>query len=481
MNAENMRLEFLLDHLDTILDEKEEEETADSPVISLGFDSIIDMTSPETIQTSLEKALRSIESAQNPAAQLKFRLGIPRISYLRQIGMKSSDALAVEKILEKIQYMNAEQMKDIDKSYVSENFLFFPRKVLDLRLIENGDRNCAYAITNRSHKYAKSLEKMTLISKQGLTSGMRSALILGDDNKYYKIKGCAESTNRSYHDKSDIFGLLFTKAARLEAETALSMIKKDLSFLTVKPVYMQIVRSSRGKKGDSLKGRKSLVFSYSNPIEELMQRAKYFSQSDSSCSILVFEVKGDTRLDEAIFHLTKNDLQGEKMLVRDELLRYLSFQTGVMRAHLGFAGYSWIPGLSMTDNHIGNFVVYPENGAVRVGIADVVGMSIQKKNDDLAKFLEKDRECVEDLLADLTEKVTFSLPKDLNFRYFSEKLRRDCFDALVTGYVLTLLEYKKKGTDNIFIKEPKRMLLPKKIVMSEKEFREKIDYVLGSE
>ena len=73
-------------------------------------------------------------------------------------------------------------------------------------------------------------------------------------------------------------------------------------------------------------------------INELQKYQRFYDKAEArkpgNCCVPAFKIKADTRLDEAVYHLTKKELTGQIEKERDTILHSLSFKAGITKATL---------------------------------------------------------------------------------------------------------------------------------------------------
>jgi len=185
-------------------------------------------------------------------------------------------------------------------------------------------------------------------------------------------------------------------------------------------------------------------------------------------------------------------LKGDKREVRDNLLMHISFRAGSAKAFLTYLEWSFSGKSKETNNHLGNFVIYDYKGSLLVGVTDICdAKTIYDFKDGDLEYTEEERVSKSKIKFDKHAQYELdsyeedfmwgnvgSFPTQFYYRHFSEKLRRDCFDAFKTGYV-SHLEYLRRKADHIHqIKVPKRLIIPDGVYVGTNEFREQIAFVL---
>lgn len=384
--------------------------------------------------------------------------------------------------------------------YQRGGILFFPRKKLRMQKIRSNYRQpLSWFIQERLDERATRLEEPTEISHEGLTSGFRSAIIKETGERYLRLKGVSQVARvRAKLGKETSYigkGLCFINEAIEEQARAITLLCAEYPFIPFLPVYIethlsltqltpnQILRDF-GKKGFQFQIEK---FKHLTG-EQILRRLAWIRDNLGSYfgkdydfryrAISALEIKGDTRLDEAIYQLTRKQLSGERREIRDEILYNLCFNAGIAKAGLTCIGYSWGDNHNDTNNHPGNFVLFSANGVLRVGICDLARLKHCNQFASQNEFLFFAEQELEELRRDLRGN-TCSLPSDLPYIHFPEELRENCFNAIKTGYCV--LSYENARQNGFAYKPPmpEKIVMPDQVMMTEREFRQKIDYVTG--
>ena len=404
--------------------------------------------------------------------------------------MNSLDKVIEEARRQRFAFVNAENgntgiSKEIINNPQKKELLFFPRKKLIVKKMENRNLSESYYIAGRANKRGTSLEKPTELTGEALTSGLRCGIIMDNEGKYVKLKGIAPTT---YFAQKGVRGLCHPTEAYHEHLFARLLEADGFPYLAIKPKFIEtaVVPSN------DLNVKRLVAYSgkYSRTVHTSEQKSakgtfdnlrNFFNRtSDSNLfCISALETKGDTRLDEAIFHLTKKKLKGRKKAARDSILHYLSFGAGVAKAYLTAYGFSWGKDLDNTNSHIGNFAVYSENGIVETGIVDVCSLQKNKDFENRAKFLNHLKGEIEYFRENFYEDTACCFPAYLRYNNFPKKLREECFAALKTGYMACLLLHNNERRDMWQIEQPKRILFPENLYLKEDDFRKECERIMN--
>jgi hypothetical protein len=384
------------------------------------------------------------------------------------------------------------------------DLLFFPRKLVRLEKIRSGFwEPRAWFIQDRLNQKSTSLEVPTQLSKQGITSGLRSTIIKEPNGTYLRLKGVAPNTYEhqrqffgpaSKHLDCELRGLCrIEEAIDEQAYTSILRYTRTLSS-TMKPAYVEYFlvpqytntdlsdfvvlfqtqhkdksRLETTVKDDEL-GLKKINLFYKQAKKR--RNPKYFAM------VSAFEITGDTRLDEAFYELTKEQLAGDKLYERNELMKYLSYSAGISLALFTRLNLVWSGKLDATNSHLGNFVVDRKDGLIRVVLSDLGAISFFNNfstDKEAYNHLEKDiRAFKEDFFADLTT----SHPKSLYYKNFPKYLRQQCYDSFTTGFA-AIMHNENMLHKLVFpqIIVPEKVTVPKQLIICESEFREKLEYI----
>jgi len=367
-----------------------------------------------------------------------------------------------------------------------KNILFFPRKKLKLEKLNlNGSLFQTWFISERLKRRTTFLEKPTIYCEEGITSGFRSGIILNKEGKYLKLKGI---TLKPYFKHSKKRGLCSLEEAFFEQFHA-SILRILPLYFPIKPYLVVPVFLSKDLSSILSYLKKPLtpfkVGKDSTPREKyrnLKEEYKFYKNLRDSMKDLFFvsvlEIEGDTRLDEAIYHLTKKKLKGEKKITRDNLLYYLCFWAGVSKAHLSLLRAGWSKDLKNTNCHIGNFVVYDSKGKLNVGIVDVSSVVYKEYFEENKKFFEHLTKELNSFRDDLDDPAC-CFPTYLNYNFFPSNLKDNCFRAIKTGYHAAFLYFYLKGKIINPIKMRNKIVVPEKTYLSTEEFKEQCNYILS--
>jgi hypothetical protein len=396
--------------------------------------------------------------------------------------MKNLDYVIEEMHKQKFNYSfnNSNTIPNQDKK---KDILFFPRKKLKLRKIRVGNfETKSFFINERLNEKSISLDELTENSFIGLSSGLRSGIVL-DEKGYVKLKGiCLKNSAKGYQGYR---GRCSINEAFFEQFNAKVIMRTQPYISVMRPLYVEGVHHLLNPllskettftffKTDSGESLKTLIDS---GIKIYTDIHKKFKENDLRF-VSAFRINGDTRLDEAIYHLTLKDVRGEKKTVRDELLVTLCFLAGVSKAYLTKSEFSWSRELEYTPNHIGNFVLSTNKvGNIMVGIADLSGLNPDcnfkegKFYDYTKKELNSFKEDFDDSVAGMTARV--------KFKYFPRSVKEKCFNALKTGYYSALL-YERNKSGIIFpVEKPSNLIVPSNVYMPENQFREETQRVMS--
>jgi len=366
-----------------------------------------------------------------------------------------------------------------------DDLLFFPRNKIRMIKIRSGNwEPKAWFIHNRTREKATGLELPTETSREGLTSGYRSGIVKDKNGKYLKLKGiCLGTLIGEPKDR----GLCDLTGAIAEQVNSIGLTYEGFPHLQIRPKYIEAhffplkvtvkefmegfrlprkaVHTQKVEEYDT-RGMKRELGRYGHfiekGVEDVLNKGHYF--------VSALEIDADTRLDEAIYYLTKKELNGLLKAERDNLLQTLAFRAGYCKAALNLHNASWGKDLKNTNNHLGNFVLHStENGILDIGLVDI--SDIQKVwhfNGNHHKHLQDE---LASLAQDFHAKGTYSLASQQRYRHFPEELRRQCEDAMRTGYG-TMLMYTRMDCNDIRpIDTPERILVPKQFMITTEEFK----------
>jgi len=354
------------------------------------------------------------------------------------------------------------------KKQAPAELLFFPRKVVKM---EPTGEDHLFFLQERTRNRATSLRVPTSYDLLGLTSGRRSAIILDKQGKYLRLKGVAKKIAERY--PINFWGKCSMDEAYQEQRNALSVLKTSGGkVLAIVPAYLWRMYDefTLYPSQFNFKDGKGLI-----NLEQKKELLGVFSRGNPNYVVVpAYEITGDTRMDEALYELTKRKLSGKKQKERDELAKYLSFQSGRSFAELNRAGFSWYIGPGGTNSHLGNFVLDRDDKNIKIKLTDLLNLNKITRN---KKYTDPEKEVdlgwvLEDMLAfqeDFQAECTTSPAANLVYRYFSDSLRKECFKNFVEGYA----SVKIRGVD-IYTQSSKM----KSQTMTEQEMRERINYVM---
>lgn len=361
------------------------------------------------------------------------------------------------------------------QSSIGEDVLFFPRPLVQVyREDLPYEYSRAVFIDTFLTKTATRLSEPSVESGVALASGLRSAIIMTQQGTYQKLKGVNFKINfgnaRNNYLHRGYYGLCSPREA-IKENIFLARLVRDYNFVAAYPGFAEL-HSHPNKGPSSLKESGKLAYIKDIPQDFKGIEKKIFKLEDYS-AVSGIEILADTRLDEAIYHLTCNDLTGKKEKTRDEILKYLCLSAGVSKACLYFSGHTWGKFLDNTNCHIGNFVLIPSNtGSVDVKLVDMFALRSRRCYSSKYEFSRFSKEEVESFKLDFNEKVTASFPKPIKYGHFSKKLRGECFNALRTGYYLSLLNHS--GIDSSMMKFPDNFVVPEILKLGADEFKHEI-------
>jgi len=356
-----------------------------------------------------------------------------------------------ELVVQRYNFLNGPTIREQSPN---SDVLLFPRKKLKMQRIKSGNwEPRGWFIESRLGEKSTRLEVPTSISHEGLTSGFRGAIILDDYGRYVKLKGVSKKTNlipRIYGSKEakseNEKGLCSLGEAVEEQSVSFILRISAFPFITIKPEFVEAHFSLNPGNLDEVInqfGNVPSFFSISRRhfrtekdyLVNLINKTSNVNKSTLNSGrynhryISGSRINADTRLDEAVWNLTRKELTEEQEKTRDEILKYLFFKAGITKAYLTIAGFSWSTDLENTNNHLGNFVVSPKK-TVEIGMCDFLGVRYRDSFDSYKQFLDYTQQELESFKEDLFDKVTSSSTVPLTYRHFPEKLRADCFNAL---------------------------------------------------
>ncbi len=387
-----------------------------------------------------------------------------------------------------------------EKKQKLEEILFFPRKKLKMQKIKSGNwEPRAWFIEERLEERITGLELPTEFTREAITSGFRSAIVKEKNGRYMRLKGVSQKAQLTIKigrtEQYNCKGMCLLNEAISEQIGALNLAYSGYTNLPILPGFIEshlhlppnqlsansFIDNFNGARFlfeiDSLKKLNGFQI-----LDTLCSKEKKFSAEvgedfDHKYRVVSgLQIAGDTRLDEAIYNLTKKNLTGDKKGMRDELLYHLCFLSGIAKAELSLHGFSWAENHIETNNHIGNFVIFPSKGMLRAGVCDLGALKYIhdfKNNIDFSVFLNEELKSFrEDFMG-----RTFSFPCDMNYRFFSKKLRENCFHALQTGYYAHICASQQSSGVEGALPPLSKVLVPSDIQLSESDFRGMIDYV----
>ncbi len=258
----------------------------------------------------------------------------------------------------------------------------------------------------------------------GKSSGIRSAIIF-DNNKMYKIKGCrpSEYTNPRTHES---FGSQTLSRAEWDVERTLELsevfYQEGITY-PLKPVGYFIYPFYFGSGEVSLK--KKIGY---EPL-----------------TATIFEVKGDTRVDELIAWLEEDVAYSgvEKNIIEvpeiQNLFSKLNAFEGRLLRILHDAGYTWGSDVEISNAGLGNYVVFEENGKFLLGIADVDSCIRWEKNVNAIDVANRQPEVIKTLL----EEGRFTPTQNLQYaitlgEYIRLSVAEPLFDWVRSQYIQLL-------------------------------------------
>jgi hypothetical protein len=388
----------------------------------------------------------------------------------------------------------------------SGGLLFFPRKKLKMQKLKSGLwEPRSWFIEDRLPEQSIDLDLETGVTKQGLTSGLRSAIVREGD-RYFRLKGVAPKTYESQRWRKITFskdwaidkrGLCTLIEAYNEQSINLYLAYLRSSKLCVKPGFIEFFlppakKMSEGYITDFVSSPAAKI-----DLREPLNQQQYFSQLSSlgeffdrnnnirrelgSSFVSALEIAGDTRVDEAFYHLTKRKLTGDKKYVRDKLMKYISFSAGAALSSLNGCDISWGQRLDATNSHLGNFVINSLDGFVQVGITDLDSFGTVADFSSRGKFYNFIFMDLKNFSSDFYADYTTSSPTSLPFREFPNYLRKDCLNAFYTGYVLRAFARSRRDKYQLLILPSffnnLKLVTPSNTILSEDHFRAGIKYV----
>lgn len=367
-----------------------------------------------------------------------------------------------------------------------QDVLFFPRNKIKLMKVRSGDwEPAAWFIQSRTKEKSTKLELPTAISHEGLTSGYRAGIILDRKGEYWKLKGICLGTlvgkpkERGLCDFMEVVG---------EQTNAIGLTYEGWPALEVRPGYME---SFHLPKEQTIRGfmevyQKPREFILTEKVNEYniktfkreIRKYDHFIKTvgpkltRNHYFVSALRINADTRLDEAIYHLTKKELGGTIRKERDNILQTLAFRVGISKATLNFHNLAWGNNLRYTDNHLGNFVLTTTpSGMFDAGVADISAMTRPSEFNSTTEYCNHLEREVESLARDFYSRTTFSTPTPLRHRYYPMELREECANALRTGYAMMLHFIRHDEKDIRPIPKPEKLFVPINFMMSVEEFK----------
>jgi len=324
-----------------------------------------------------------------------------------------------------------------------DDVLLFPRRTVKMAQARtSGWISTSWFRTNKDcrsgYEFTRSLPTSTDLTMRGLQSGLRSAIIK-KNGKYFRLKGINPSLrNSSLTLKESLTELGMAGIFHEISEIACAIIPAYLEVVPTEAVSEQQSTTSSNHPSRRLFDMRlaGIGNMFLRSINEILDTYNGTNQSNYEF-VPCFLIKGDTRLDEAIYHLTLRPLRGERKIARDSLLEYLSFHAGRAKAVMVAKGFVWGTDFTNTDNHIGNYVVYSKDEKIMVGFTDLGKVShaesVFKKKNILKQFQAHVLKEVTDHKDDFFEDETFYLPGKF-FKHFSIDLRSRCYDFYIKGF-----------------------------------------------
>lgn len=377
---------------------------------------------------------------------------------------------------------------------MTNEIVFFPRKKLKMQKIPSGEwKSQAWFIEDRLEEKVSGLESPTSQSRRGITSGLRSAIILDKNGDYIKLKGVAPKIFRSYVNRPCNFrGLSTPFEAKKEYQQCVLLNSYLGDEITMRPSFLEVFIPHKDDREGYIVNARLLGIIEEQRIEygsldsrqivNNIAKAENFYQKRSFRQhhlsfVAGFKIKGDTRLDETFYELTKKELSGKKELERDQLLKELSFNAGHALFLLNSQGYNWSSNLQATNSHIGNFVVESIKGEIKISLVDLAAIAELSSfggEKGFIKHLEKDLRYFK---RDFYAEYTTSLPTCLPFKYFEKELRENCWNSFLTGYYSGLMSSPGSYLKKMNVIKDFELTMPPKSSMTEKEFREKLKII----
>lgn len=382
---------------------------------------------------------------------------------------------------------------------VPKELLFFPRKKLKMVKIRSGNwEPKSWFIEERLKEYATGLLTPTRSTSEGLTSGLRSAIVLEPNGDYIRLKGV---NPRLYEVQKTFFGPAsknkcgdmrglntLVEACREQISAAL-LSWANFACLAIRPSFIELFFPEF--HGEDVRGfielypqTKDLPYrlntsNQDNAVEIIAKFASFKGRALDTYNlrktawVSAFKITGDTRLDEAIYELTKTEPEKDCIEARDELLRTLSFDAGISLARLNISNMALGGKLEATNSHLGNFVLDRNKRRIQINLCDLDAITDNLDFDENHKFWDHIQKDVENYREDFQADYTTSLPTSLRFKFFPNYLREQCFDCFRTGYAIIFANaYKRDKRIVPQIITPSRILVPDRVFLTEKELRD---------
>ncbi|MEK6933273.1 MAG: hypothetical protein AABW75_00165 [Nanoarchaeota archaeon] len=154
-------------------------------------------------------------------------------------------------------------------------------------------------------------------------------------------------------------------------------------------------------------------------------------------------------------------------------MHYCCFWAGYAKGVLTVYDKSWSSDLEYTNNHIGNFVIYPtKNRVISAGICDVSGIKPREDFESRAAFIDYIEKEISSFRDDFYDNTACCFPVYLPYRHFSQRLRDECFNALNTGYLAVLYDQRKSLKLIYPLRGHKKLICLNDFYISEDEFKE---------
>jgi hypothetical protein len=366
-----------------------------------------------------------------------------------------------------------------------QDVLFFPRNKIRLMKVRSGNwEPRAWFIKERTTEKATKLELPTEISHEGLTSGYRSGIIKDRNERYWKLKGICLGRlvgepkirglcdiGEAIEEQINSLGLTYEGMPHLEVfpgfiETHQYPLKQPTidNFLKLYNETRGFIHTKKVREKD-VRSFKTEMRKYDGFIKSLDGKTikdHYF--------VSALQIRAETRLDEAMYNLTRKELKGTIKTERDNLMHSLAFRAGIAKASLNLEDFSWGKDLKNTNNHLGNFVlITTQGGMLDIGIVDI--SDIQRGSSFKENYHKHLQEELESLAKDFNSRTTFSTATPLRHRYFPQELKEECINAMKTGYAMMLLYTRYEHKDIRPISKPEKIFVPTNFMISIEEFK----------